>query len=114
MRKDSIDITGARENLEKVKDFAWNIGKFGSTWSDRKWLYIAITADTDRDSIIKLIDYAQENSCYTNVATANFIKYKKYEDAAEKIWSYENKATYDEKKKATDELFYKFWNEVLS
>jgi len=32
MRKDSIDIMGARENLEKVKDFAWNIGKFGSTW----------------------------------------------------------------------------------
>ena len=74
MRKDSIDIMGTKENLEKVKDFAWNIGKFGSTWLEGKWLYIAIAADTDRDSIIKLIDYAQENSCYTNVATANFIK----------------------------------------
>lgn len=74
MRKDSIDIMGARKNLEKVKDFAWNIGKFGSTWLEGKWLYIAIAADTDRDSIIKLIDYAQENSCYTNVATGNFIK----------------------------------------
>lgn len=74
MRKDSIDIMGTKENLEKIKDFAWNIGKFGSTWLEGKWLYIAIAADTDRDSIIKLIDYAQENSCYTNVATANFIK----------------------------------------
>lgn len=74
MRKDSIDIMGTKENLEKIKNFAWNIGKFGSTWLEGKWLYIAIAADTDRDSIIKLIDYAQENSCYTNVATANFIK----------------------------------------
>lgn len=64
MRKDSIDIMGTKENLEKVKDFAWNIGKFGSTWLEGKWLYIAIAADTDRDSIIKLIDYAQENSCF--------------------------------------------------
>ena len=38
---------------------------------------------------------------------------KKYEDAAEKIWSYENKATYDEKRKAADELLEKFWNEVF-
>ena len=38
---------------------------------------------------------------------------KKYEDAAEKIWSYENKAAYDEKRKAADELLEKFWNEVF-
>jgi len=51
MRKDSIDIMGARENLEKVKDFAWNIGKFGSTWLDGKWLYVAIAADTDKMTV---------------------------------------------------------------
>ena len=38
---------------------------------------------------------------------------KKYEEAAKKIWSYENKATYDEKRKAADELLEKFWNEVF-
>lgn len=47
MRKDSIDIMGARENLEKVKDFAWTTGKFGSTWLEGKWLYIANAADAE-------------------------------------------------------------------
>ena len=38
---------------------------------------------------------------------------KAYEEQAEKIWSYENKATYEEKRKAADELLEKFWNEVF-
>lgn len=38
---------------------------------------------------------------------------EKYEEAAKNIWNYENKATYDEKAEAAENLRREFWKEAF-
>ena len=70
----AIEIFGKKENLEMVRKKAWEIGNFGSTCIDGNELDVFVRDYTNAARINELIDYAQENSCYINVLTANFIK----------------------------------------
>lgn len=70
----AIEIYGKKENLEKVCKKAWELENFGSTCIDGNQLDVFVRDYTNAKGIVKLIDYAQENSCYINVSTANFIK----------------------------------------
>lgn len=71
-----IEIFGQTENLEKVRDKAWELKNFGSTCLDGNELDIYFSDFTEAHKVSELIDYAQENSCYINVRTAELLKSK--------------------------------------
>lgn len=61
------DLSAATMVAEK----AWEIGGFGSTWSEHSWVYIDVPATQSIDNIEELIDYAQNNGVYLNTKSAN-------------------------------------------
>lgn len=64
-------ITPDLSAASMVAEKAWEIGGFGSTWSEHSWVYIDVPATQSIDNIEELIDYAQNNGVYLNTKSAN-------------------------------------------
>lgn len=72
----SVELTFICPNLEtgrSVVDKAREIGGFGSTWNETKWVYIDVPSTQSVDNVDDLIDYAQSAGVYLNRPSAKLL-----------------------------------------
>lgn len=72
----SIELTFISPDLETsrlVADKAWEIGGFGSTWSEHSWVYIDVPSEQSVDNVDDLIQYAQSVGVYLNIPSAKLL-----------------------------------------
>ena len=72
----SVELTFICPDLEtgrSVVDKAREIGGFGSTWNETKWVYIDVPSTQSVDNVDDLIDYAQSIGVYLNKPSAKLI-----------------------------------------
>lgn len=72
----SIELTFISPDLEtgrSVVDKAREIGGFGSTWNETKWVHIDVPSTQSVDNVDDLIDYAQSVGVYLNRPSAKLL-----------------------------------------
>ena len=73
---DSIELTFICPDLETgrlVADKAQEIGGFGSTWNETKWVYIDVPTSQSVDNVDDLIQYAQSVGVFLNRPSAKLL-----------------------------------------